>query len=440
MVGSRIPGFATRLLRHVVQASFLAALIAITTLCFAPTAHAIFVGTTPGVIPNTTMSPASYGAGWTQGDPGWANSAHTLNYFNAVYLGDGWVLSANHTGVDGVEFTVGGTPYARVPNQTYRISNAGVSGLTGDADLQLFRIQNDPGLPALSISSTPLNLTNQVMYIGFGLFRAAAESHWNVDTMTDPDTWTVNTTGSGDRSGYYPSGNGKAWGTNNIANDSILGGMEASDGDITVAVGNTVAYLTTYDRASSNPFEAQAVGGDSGSPVFHKNSNGKWELAGIILANYIFNGQDQFPGFGNTLGVYDNATAFADLSSYRANILAIMSANQNYSALSDLNLDGAAGGADDIAAFVAGWGYDNQTGQGTITSWKNGDLNHDGKTDAADFQLMESGLDANGAASLESMLSGVMGESAVPEPASILLAVGPLLFVGLGGRPRRARN
>jgi hypothetical protein len=379
------------------------------------------------------MSPASYGAGWTQGDPGWANSAHMLGSFNAVYLGDGWMLSANHTGDAGVEFTVGGTPYARVPNQTYHISNSGVSGMSGDADLQLFRIQNDPNLPALAISSTPLNLNDQVMFIGFGDFRAAAESHWNVNAATDPDTWTQ-TTGGGTHSGYYPSGQGKGWGTNNIANDNIL--PNEGDANITTSVNNTVANLTTYDRFSGNPFEAQAVGGDSGSPVFRKNSNGKWELAGITLANYIFNGQDQFPGYGNTLAVYDNATAFADLSSYRDNILAIMSANQNYSVLSDLNLDGTAGGADDIAAFVAGWGYDNQTGQGTITSWKNGDLNHDGKTDAADFVLMESGLDSNGAASLASLLGGVLGSS-VPEPTAILLTFVPVFFFALTGRTRR---
>jgi hypothetical protein len=437
MAGNRIPSVVATALRGARRACILSCIVGAAMLCFAPHAQAIIVGATPGIVPNTTVNPASYGAGWTQGDPGWSNSAHMIGSFNAIYLGDGWMLSANHTGGAGVEFTIGGTPYARVPNQSFHVSNSGVPDMSGDADLQLFRIQNDPGLPALAISSTPLNLNDQVMYIGYGDYRAPAESHWNVNTATDPDTWTQ-TTGAGTRSGYYPFGQGKGWGTNNIANDSIIGGAEATDGNITIAVANTTSYLTTFDRFSSNPFEAQAVGGDSGSPVFHKNTSGQWELAGITLANYIFNGQDQFPSFGNTLAVYDNATAFADLSSYRSNILAIMSGNQNYSVLSDLNLDGTAGANDDIAAFVAGWGYDNHTGQGTMASWKNGDLNHDGKTDVDDFLLMRSGLSASGAASLESMLGGSIFGSGVPEPTAILLAAGPVLFFAFARRSRRA--
>jgi hypothetical protein len=423
-------------MRVATRVSLVTAVAMAAVVCFSLRASAVMVGTTPGVVPNTTVNPANYGAGWTQGDPGWSNSAH-MSIFNAVYLGDGWVLSANHTGADGnVEFTLGGTQFARVPNQTHRVSNDGVSGMTGDADLQLFRIQNDPGLPALTISSTPLNLNDQVAFISFGTLRGPNESHWNVTVQNNaPDIWTSTTT-AGTRSGYTGFGQGKAWGTNNIANDTIVDSSEANDGNITINAGNTVAYVTAYDRFSTNPFEAQAVGGDSGSPVFHRNSNGKWELAGITLAIYGFDGQ--FESIGSSIAVYGNATAFADLSSYRDNILAIMSANQNYSALSDLNLDGAAGGADDIAAFVAGWGYDNQTGQGTITSWKNGDLNHDGKTDINDFYLMESGLSASGAASLEAMLGDAVSGSAIPEPSAILLACGPLLFFGLSGRRRRA--
>src|SRR5262245_44430595 len=60
------------------------------------TAHALIVGPTPGVIPNTAAAPAD--------DPGFLNAAKTSSSLNAVYLGDGWILSAKHTGITPVTF------------------------------------------------------------------------------------------------------------------------------------------------------------------------------------------------------------------------------------------------------------------------------------------------------------------------------------------------
>jgi hypothetical protein len=205
----------------------------------------------------------------------------------------------------------------------------------------------------------------------------------------------------------------------------------------TVVNGSTIAYLTTYDQGSSNPLEFQVVAGDSGSGVFYKRS-GQWELAGIVLADYTFSGQSTATfNSGNGLAVYGNASAFADLSSYRTQILNIMSAHQDYSLVGDLNLDGVAGAPSDLAAFVAGWRYNNGTGTGTITSWKNGDVTHDGKTDVNDFLRFRSGLSAGAGVELFAMLgSNISG--GVPEPSTAMLVVGPAILFALrrGRRPR----
>jgi hypothetical protein len=146
--------------------------------------------------------------------------------------------------------------------------------------------------------------------------------------------------------GYKASGQGKRWGTNHIADDNVvLGEADANlTANINAGPGDVISYLTVYDQNSSNPYESQAVGGDSGTPVFHKRS-GQWELTGIIHGNLIYSGQvnaQAVPPFNtsNTMAIYGNATAFADLSSYRSQILAIMNAHV-YSILGDVNLDGA---------------------------------------------------------------------------------------------------
>ena len=355
--------------------------------CASRPAQALLVGTTPGTIPDTSVNPASFGPGWTAGDPGWANAAKTGTFLNAIYIGDGWVLSAAHTGVSAVQFDLNGPHYQPIPNQSFQVPNpTGVSGLTSQfADLRMYRISEDPGLPSLTLATQPLSLNDEVVYMSYGVYRNPAELHWNVNNSTNPPTWTSVASG-GTFSGYDIAGAGKRWGTNQVADDNVV--LGESDADLTTIVNNgTIANLTVYNQSSSNPFEAQVVGGDSGSAVFHKQ-NGQWQLAGIVVANYIFNGQSTSSfNPNNSLAVYGNATAFADLSSYATQIAAIKAAHADYSIAGDINLDGVVD-SNDVNAFVANWRYDNGTGQGSLTSWQHGDLSHDGKTDVTDFFLL----------------------------------------------------
>jgi hypothetical protein len=220
------------------------------------------------------------------------------------------------------------------------------------------------------------------MFVTYGAYRASAESAWTTDSANPPNWTAVGSCSGGPNNhcfhGYLASGSGKSWGTNNVANDSILGGNGALT---TVVNGGTIGNLVSYDQGSSNPFEAQVVGGDSGSAVFHKNGS-QWELTGITLANFIYSNQQSIQF--NQAALYGNASAFADLATYNSAITSILAAHQDYSVVGDLNLDGVVD-QNDINTFVANWGFNGGTGIGSMTTWKKGDLNHDGKVDVSDF-------------------------------------------------------
>jgi hypothetical protein len=436
------------------------------------------VGVTPNDVPNTSGNPATT-PGWLNGDPGWANEIQ-LGYrqqngqiwylSNGVYLGDGWVLTAYHVGVPArIQFD-SGTAFDTIPNQNYLINNppANQCGICSDSrltistpDLRLIRINGDPALTdstiksivpptpqqQFTISSQPLNLNDQVVIMGWGQLRSPTLSYFSVNKSTSPWTWTTVTSCSGPNcySGYYSNGAGKAWGTNRIASsDSVLG---ENDGNLQTIVSNsTISYVTTYDQNSSDPFEALGVGGDSGSGVFFKR-NGQWQLAGIVNAKYNYSGQSPQFDSSNTLAVFGNANAFVDLATYNSpsgsKIMEVINAHQDYSLVADIDLDGVAGTAADVAAFVAGWHYNNGAGMGTITSWKNGDIGgplgvRDGITDVHDFLRMRTGLSAGAGAELGALL-GLAVSGGIPEPSAIMLVMVPTIFFAMRGRRRRRK-
>jgi hypothetical protein len=386
------------------------------------------------------MNPATPGYGLTQGDPGWANVAHTSANLNAVYIGDGWMLSAFHTGVAPTTFVESGQTFNPIPNQDFPVSNA---------DLRLYRINGDPTpnsptIKPVAIASQPLAVNDQVMFIAFGLFRDPTELHWTVTPVAgdNNDIWQQVGSCSGTNCYHgYGSPNsannyGKRWGTNTVEDDQALFGSSESDANITVLVnGTTIANLTQYNKQTAscgaNCFEAQVISGDSGSAVFHKR-NGVWELAGITANIYSFDGQN------TTNAVYGDASAFVDLSSYYSQMTSIMTAHQDYSSVGDLDLDGTSGTAADIAAFVAGWGSNNGLGTGTITTWKNGDLTHDGKTDVNDFLRFRSNISAGAGAELSALMSNYIS-GGVPEPSTAMLILGPSVIIALRFRRRRPR-
>ena len=215
-------------------------------------------------------------------DPGFAH-AGVLSSNSAVYLGDGWVLTANHVSVGSV--TLGGVYHAAVPGTTVQLEfTPGV--LT---DLKLFRLVTDPGLPSLSIAAAPPVADEPVVMIGHGRNRGAATS-WN-----GHDGW------------LWASGRTTRWGTNNVA----LTGLNVVLTPLTIR-----AFSLEFDDDGGITDEAVGATGDSGGPVFVENGPG-FELAGLIFAIYSYIGQPA------STSLFGNGTYAADLSYYRDQILAI---------------------------------------------------------------------------------------------------------------------
>jgi hypothetical protein len=461
-------------------------------------AQALIVGNVTNSVPDATGNPNSF-PGWIHGDPGWANVAASGNY---VYLGDGWVLSARHVGYSGpITFQTPSGPAAfeRIPGSYYKdygypwVNNehfyavenpSSVQTESGQnlslsqfSDLQIFRINGDPELPALTIASQPLSPGNfvrsnapEVVMIGGSTGRVSPQSQWNVTQQSEKEWIWSQQSGAGQYQGYLsdfvPQ---KRWGTNRVADPRPNGPGDISDpgamdytnlfrgvvSDTTSVLNLTfgdgvprdmLVSMVVYDQPGQpgtpaygvNNLEVQAVSNDSGSSVFVKR-NGQWELAGIVNATFTYEDQP----FGSAM--YGNTTAFTDLSRYNQDyfhsLKDIMESHADYSAMGDVNLDGIVSGngtgpaaTDDVAAFVAGWNYNNGIGQGTITSWKNGDLNRDGRTNVADFLRLRGALNGQISSAVVASLFGVAG---VPEPSTAFLVVVAASYFAFSRRRRQ---
>jgi hypothetical protein len=359
-------------------------------------------------------------------------------------------------------------------------------------DSQLFRISEDPGLPAITVANQPMpqeftrSIAPEVVIIGGGRARVATQTQWDV-TGTSPNlTWTQ-TTGAGTHQGYFRDAaatSQKRFGTNRLADVRPNFNPDPGDGGATnftqdpnklfepnevisdttavfsletpdAITRDIISMITVYDRQTgigATSLEAQAISGNSGSGLFYNRgtvANPQWELVGIAHAVSMFEDQP-----GNT-AVYGNATLFSDLSyymqDYAGSILDILNSHRDYSYMGDVNLNGVVAGigtgstaTDDVSAFVAGWGFDNGTGIGTIESWKKGDLNRDGKTNVQDFLRLRSALNGEISEVVVMTLFGSAGvpgtPGGIPEPSAIGLALMAAAFWTLAVRGRRVAN
>jgi hypothetical protein len=229
-------------------------------------------------------------------DPGWDHVGKRSNLC-VVYLRNGWVLTAQHVATGDV--ILAGQIYTAVPGSEIQIQNPDSSL----ADLKVFAITPDPGLPDLPIRSSN-NLPNgDVIMIGHGYNRGAASDSDDPLIWAGPD---ANPNPAID--GYFWGvGTAKRWGENVVTDDW--------SGDPR----NTKAFYTTFDDPWWDDYlthEAQATVGDSGGAVFAKVGQ-TWELAGIM---YVIG---SFPGQATGNALYGNITGAAKLSIYRDEIMTL---------------------------------------------------------------------------------------------------------------------
>lgn len=231
-------------------------------------------------------------------DPGWANVG-LFGGGGGVYLGNGWVITARHFSLaNTITFDTG--TFNRIAGTTVNLQNPDPSD--GNPDLRMFRIDGNPGLPALSIIESSPTVGTALVMIGHGRIRVSELKDVTGTSPPGPP--------QPDRTGYEVSTSTrqKTWGTNNVSQLTAL--FEDDGGRV------THAFRSTFDDVEGN---AQGTIGDSAGGAFIYNETlDQWELAGVLLAITSFTNQlDNTAAFGNQ-------TIFADLSIYRDQIITII--------------------------------------------------------------------------------------------------------------------
>jgi hypothetical protein len=287
------------------------ATLAVTTILFLTPllpSRAIIVAGGDGT--QNTTAPAT-------NDFGFANVGQVFDtadgiYIGGVYLGNGWMISAYHgvrNGSGGFTFgdvSLAGNSYTVDAQSAVRLTSGG-----SPADLVVFHLTGaEPNLPSVSLSAVTPAPASTLAMAGNGRNRATSETHWDVNTLTEPDTWTV-TPSPGDRQGFlYAPGATMRWGNNIRTTDTLL----TTD----IGFGLTTLFRTSFSKdITAVPNEAQAAPGDSGGGVFYF-SGLNWELSGIMLAVGSSNGQPA------ETAVFGNETFIADIATYRSQIVSIV--------------------------------------------------------------------------------------------------------------------
>lgn len=339
------------------------------------------------VIVNFAGSGASIPPG---GDPPGYDNVGIRGSGSAVYLGNGWMLTATHVGAGTTYFD--GTPYIMVPGSAVQLPNPRGAGYSPLSDLTLYQIQNPPSLPTLSIDSSLPQVGWQVTMAGYGRdVRSTSEAYWT-------STWGTATSPS-PYAGYIWSGNSiMRWGTNIIDEVSVPQGIGSFSDQ---------SFVTTFS-ASGLPNEAQGSPGDSGGAVFHTDPRtGQTFLSGIMFA------VSSFPGQPWGISVFGNATYSAELAVYRSEIYSIIGLP------GDANHDGVVNGLD-VSQIMSNW-LQRSTGVNSLP----GDVNHDGVVNGLDLSLVYSAW-ANSSSGSAAVAAASGYTTPTPEPSTLVLGLSGL--------------
>jgi hypothetical protein len=163
---------------------------------------------------------------------------------SAVYLGNGFVLTAAHVPVG--TFTLNHVDYTVVPNSAEAVSSG--------ADLTLFQIYTTSSLPSTSLTlatSDPM-VGSTVQLVGYGVITGVQTENFAVDTITSVYTGTQTEVNGYESDDFqtldYPGASG---------NYGQLIGGDSGGGDFSTSSGLTLVGLN----------EAELVDNGTGNPV-----------------------------------------------------------------------------------------------------------------------------------------------------------------------------
>jgi len=268
----------------------------------AVTLGAASVAMTCGFVPGASalVIDSGDGRGNTEAPPGlaeWANVGHRWGGPSVVYVGQRWVLTAGHVGAGIV--VLGGERFDPIAGTQIPISNADGS----PADLLLFRLDRDPGLPPLRIARNTPRIGQEVILVGAGASRGAR--------------LTVDAPGIGLLDGFRWSPDDTVrWGTNVVSGPLQL----VRRGDV-VTHAIPMAFERIDDPAGTD-HEAAAGHGDSGGALFALE-DALMPERGYVLSGILFSVSAPTDQPADA-SLYGNVTFAVDLATYRGQLIDVI--------------------------------------------------------------------------------------------------------------------
>lgn len=221
---------------------------------------------TSGSYVTTPPTVSGWSTGWgtsndLNGITGW-DYVGRVGSASGIYLGNGWVLTAAHVGIG--NFTLSGVTYNAVSGSAQQVDSP--------ADLTLFQIASNPGLPTLTLADSSFSLTpysSQAVLIGYGDGGSRTNKTWGQNTVTDinqtalVETYTSTDfemrygTTYGTAAGYYGLGSAPYPFFTTATNNSTLAVGDSGGGDFVKVNGvwqlvgvNEAVNTTTHDSYS----------------------------------------------------------------------------------------------------------------------------------------------------------------------------------------------
>jgi len=247
------------------------------------------------------------------GDQGWSSMA-IYNGAGAVYLGNGWFITAAHLGTagtvrfDSIVHSIAGTSWRSVTNQ---------NGTA--ADIRLFKVANPLAVPeeGSRIKASSPGTGSPVTMIGYGRDVSSILTN-QYTTGSWPRTQTHT------KVNYYEgTASQMKWGTNTVS------GFQAAYTNAGFSYESDVFITTLF------PGRSQALDKDSGGGVFvYDSGSGEYLLAGIMIGALRYQDDN---------GIYvltDSGNSGQNSKTYCVNLAAYYEQIEAVVAIDDLDGDG----------------------------------------------------------------------------------------------------